>query len=420
MAWRIERAVIRGEIDNTVEGLTTGTIWLAGCDTPLQLRLVGDCWRDLAGTRLLFENADPEPCPEIASLARNQTGVVGDMTASRKCRVPTMDEMELDDLHDPRAPIPCEWHNALYLEWFGEFNGRVVIETVDFLLTIFPHEWEMDEDAEAAQQLANLNAMRDFMALVIQRGDEGAAGAETSGELDEFAWEARLKESDRLTDAYQEVLEKYCDDEDSERKEAFVMGWDGLLQAMAEADEMDSDDDGDFADDFEHFDDFDDEEEADASGGADSSGGWHETADPDDDPDQPGDWHRGPAERDGEGPPQLLQTTARDLARRAMELADADGGPGSPSYELVSNLLEVSGKLASVLCGPDECHPEVGYVLAILKRCMSWLNQALHACQALHQSAATPQRRKAFEHIRDSIFQLRNGIVEIRMKLRES
>ncbi len=36
--------------------------------------------------------------------------------------------------------------------------------------------------------------------------------------------EERLKESDRLTDAYQEVLEKYMEDPESERKEAFVMG----------------------------------------------------------------------------------------------------------------------------------------------------------------------------------------------------
>ena len=59
MAWRIDEAVIRGEIDNTVEGRTTGRIWLAGRDEPLILTLVGDCWRDLAGTRLRFEN----PCP---------------------------------------------------------------------------------------------------------------------------------------------------------------------------------------------------------------------------------------------------------------------------------------------------------------------------------------------------------------------
>ena len=81
MAWRIEQAVVRGEIDNTVEGLTTGRIWLAGCEAPLELKLEGDCWRDLAGTRLEFVNPNPEPCAETCGLAVNQTGVVGDMTA---------------------------------------------------------------------------------------------------------------------------------------------------------------------------------------------------------------------------------------------------------------------------------------------------------------------------------------------------
>ena len=111
-------------------------------------------------------------------------------------------------------------------------------------MEISAHEWKMDEDAEDAQKLANLNAMRDFMAQVIRRRDATAAEDESDGELDEFAWEERLKESDRLTDAYQEVLEKYMEDTDSERKEAFVMGWDGLLDALAERDEAG---DGDFS-----------------------------------------------------------------------------------------------------------------------------------------------------------------------------
>ena len=55
MAWRIEDAVAHGEIDNTVEGRTTGRVWLAGRDEPLILSLDGDCWRDLAGTRKSFK-----------------------------------------------------------------------------------------------------------------------------------------------------------------------------------------------------------------------------------------------------------------------------------------------------------------------------------------------------------------------------
>ncbi len=71
MPLRIESAVRSGEIDNTVEGKTTGLVWLVGRDEPVLLRLVGDCWRDLAGTRLKFRNPDPRPGP--AKLEENSS-----------------------------------------------------------------------------------------------------------------------------------------------------------------------------------------------------------------------------------------------------------------------------------------------------------------------------------------------------------
>ncbi len=407
MAWRIEQAVIRGEIDNTVEGRTTGRIWLAGCDAPLELSLDGDCWRDLAGTRLQFENPLPQPGPETAGLAVNQCGVIGDMTASLKCKISLVSDEEFERLEQTQQDIPHEWRNTLYLEWFSEFNGRVVIESSDYILTISDHEWELDEDAEQAQKLANLNAMRDFMALVIQRRDHDRPGAEPAGELDEFAWEERLKESDRLTDAYQEVLEKYLDDEDSERKEAFVMGWDGLLDALAERDEADPD--GDFDD----FDEFDDEEDDDEDEFADDYGYAEELE----------DLNRGgdggiPFDDEFSHP---LQISSRELAVQAMDLVETDDGPGSPSYELVTNLLQVSGRLAGALNGHSTgYHPETGFVLAVLKRCLNWLNQALGACQELYESTADPQHRAGFKKLQAATFQLRHGIVELRRNLKQT
>ena len=401
MAWRIEQAVIRGEIDNTVEGHTTGCIWLAGCDVPLQLSLDGDCWRDLAGTRLHFENPAPQPGPETAGLAVDQSGVIGDMTASRKTKLPWVGDQALPVLRRGQPDVACEWRNTLYLEWFGEFNGRVVIEASTFTLRISAHEWELDEDAEAAQKLANLNAMRDFMALVIQRRDEDAPGAEPAAELDEFAWEERLKENDRLTDAYQEVLEKYLDDADSERKEAFVMGWDGLLDALAERDEAaghgDLDDDDEDADPYvgDGFEeDFDDElakfSEADGS------------------PFDDGDSHP-------------LQASAQALASHAMDLVENADGPGTPSYLLITNLLQVSGKLASVLNDYGSSYqPENGFVLALLKRCLNWLNEALGACQLLHETTSDPAKRAAFKKLQAAAFQVRNQIVELRSNFKKT
>lgn len=401
MAWRIEDAVAHGEIDNTVEGHTTGRIWLAGRDEPLMLSLDGDCWRDLAGTRLQFENPQPKDLPEAQALDVDQAGIIGDMTASRKNKVPTVSEEQFHELYQNHQDIPHEWRNTLYLEWFSEINGRVVIETASYQLTISPHEWEMDEDAEDAQKLANLNSMRDFMAQVIRRRSPEGPESELADELDEFAWEERLKESDRLTDAYQEVLEKYMEDVDSEQKEAFVMGWDGLLDALAERDEAGEDDEGfpggDSGRDLDEFLGFDD-------------------GDPDEDEFDDDDDDESGLEDEEDHP---LQARAQQLAIQAMDVIVRDAGPGTPSYQLITNLLQVSGKLAGVLYGRGSGYqPETGFVLAVLKRCLNWLNEAVGACQQLLALAPDADQRASLEHIRRTIFEIRDSIVEMRRELK--
>jgi hypothetical protein len=398
MAWRIDEAVTRGIIDNTVEGRTTGRIWLAGREEPLELSLDGDCWRDLAGTRLSFENPKAVAVPDAASLDVNQSGIVGDMTASRKNKVPTVGEEEARRLYENEESIPFEWRNTLYLEWFSEINGRVVIESADFRMEISPHEWEMDGDAEEAQKLANLHAMRDFMALVIRRSDPAAAKGSDDGELDEYAWEERLKESDRLTDAYQEVLEKYMEDGDSERKEAFVMGWDGLLDALAERDEAgeggDAGEEMSFANDDGDF--FGDDDEDEDDDFLESEDGLFASED-----DHP------------------LQARAQELAMRAMDVVPRDSRPGTPSYELVSTLLQVSGKLAGALNGRGSGYePETGFVLAVLKRCLNWLNEAVGHCQELMGKEEDPDQLAALAHLRSSAFAIRDGITELRRELK--
>jgi hypothetical protein len=403
MAWRIEDAVDHGEIDNTVEGHTTGRIWLVGREEPLILNLDGDCWRDLAGTRLQFENPAPKSTPDAEALDVDQAGIVGDMTASRKNKIPTVSEEKFNELYHNQLEIPYEWRNTLYLEWFSEINGRVVIETAAYRLTVSPHEWQMDEDAENAQKLANLNSMRDFMAQVIRRRDpEGPEPDVSAAGLDEYAWEERLKESDRLTDAYQEVLEKYMEDSDSEQKEAFVMGWDGLLDALAERDEAGEEgfsgegkSFGSAGDDDDSLE-FDDEEDDD------------DDEFDDDDEDSYGDEEDHP-----------LQAKAQELAMRAMDVIGRDEGPDTPSYQLITNLLQVSGKLAGVLHGRGSGYePEAGFVLAVLKRCLNWLNESVGACQQLMDLERDPDQRAALNHIRGSIFEIRDGIVELRRELK--
>jgi hypothetical protein len=390
MAWKIDEAVTRGEIDNRVEGRTIGRIWLCGRAEPLVLNLVGDCWRDLAGTRLRFENLEPIPLPDCDILDADQAGIVGDMTASIKNKVATVDEDEVQRLYEKKAEIPFEWRNTLYLEWFSEINGRILIEATSYQMEISTHEWEMDEDAEEAQKLANLNAMRDFMAQVIRRREPSSEEMESTDELDEFAWEERLKESDRLSDAYQEVLEKYMEDGDSEQKEAFVMGWDGLLDALAERDEAGA---GNFSE----------EEEI--------------AFDPDGDEDDEDFAEIDDGEFDDDDHP--LQIKAQELAMRAMDVVQRDAGQGTPGYLLVSNLLQVSGKLAGALNGRNSGYePETGYVLAVLKRCLSWLNEAVGACQELMSAEEDPDQLAALAHLRCSAFEIRDCITELRRELK--
>jgi hypothetical protein len=53
--------------------------------------------------------------------------------------------------------------NSLYLEWFSEANGRVVIESADYELNISAPEWRMtpEQNAERAKQAAA--GMADFI-----------------------------------------------------------------------------------------------------------------------------------------------------------------------------------------------------------------------------------------------------------------
>ncbi len=385
MAWRIEEAVVRGEIDNTTEGRTTGRIWLHGREEPLALDLTGDCWRDLAGARLSFRNPAPHT-GSFGGLKAIQRGLVGDMTASRKTRAPLLEDDELQARRANGDDIPMGLKNTLYLEWFSDDDGRVVIESTDFELELGERAWEMDADAEEAQKLANLQAMRDAMCNIIRR--RSPDDPLDHDDDDEFAWEQRLQESDRLTDAYQEVLEKYMDDPDSERKEAFVMGWDGLLDALAAKAEGKEPPPRAWELDYEE---------------EDSADSWKDEDDGDDFG-SPDDNHP-------------LQEKATELAIRAMDFARAEEGGHAALETLTSSLLQVAGKLAGAL-NDRHFQPETGFVLAILKRCLNWQNDAMAACGELIGATEDEDQRRAFEALRDSIFEIREEIVNLRRELK--
>ena len=88
MAWRIHERVSKGEIDNRRRDHVRGQIWLVGRDKPIRLDLSGNCLRDLAGCFVKFENPQAKPAAdEDVALADKQSGVAGEITASRRVRV---------------------------------------------------------------------------------------------------------------------------------------------------------------------------------------------------------------------------------------------------------------------------------------------------------------------------------------------
>lgn len=179
MAWRIDESVNRGEIDNRVRGHVTGRIWFTGRAEPVVLELTGNCWRDLAGRRLEFTNPTPQP-GETGSLATIQAGSVGDITASRKAKIP---DIPLDQLHlyyKTGREMPWHWGNVLHLEWFSETNGRVVIETAAFDLKIVGEPaWEMSGAEETTQRETNSAAMMAFLEGLTGAADDLSAHEDT-------------------------------------------------------------------------------------------------------------------------------------------------------------------------------------------------------------------------------------------------
>lgn len=225
MAWRIDEAVIRGELDNRTRGRVTGRIWFSGREEPVELELTGNCWSDLAGRRLEFSNPDPQP-GDVEKLAARQKGSVGDITASRKVKVPDIPLDQVGEYYAAKKPFPWHWANALYLEWYSERNGRVVIETASFDLKVVGDEptWEMSEAEEEQQRQTNGAAMTDFMErlaeatgtqdleVVDDTPEEWNAKPQTEEEA-----EQQQERSERLADRIEARLAREGKDADYEK-----------------------------------------------------------------------------------------------------------------------------------------------------------------------------------------------------------
>jgi len=111
MAWRPYEYLIEGELDNTVSGRVTGWMRFSGFEKTIMFDLEGNFHRDIRGTKIHlsgngFED-DEKARKYMHCFSSTQTGKVGDITAGLP---------------------PQDYVSYPYIEWYGDENGRVVIE----------------------------------------------------------------------------------------------------------------------------------------------------------------------------------------------------------------------------------------------------------------------------------------------------
>jgi hypothetical protein len=110
MAWRPTEYLVQGELDNTTLGKVTGWMEFAG-KGKVTFDLKGDFHRDIRGAKIHFKGSasGDEPGAEgyMESFSSHQTGEVGDITAGLP---------------------PADYVSYPYIEWYGDQNGRVVLE----------------------------------------------------------------------------------------------------------------------------------------------------------------------------------------------------------------------------------------------------------------------------------------------------
>lgn len=400
MAWRISENVIRGEIDCRTKGVVTGTIWLRGHGEPLRLSLVGNPLGDLAGCLMTFTNPKPlaNEAVNLSKLATMQTGTVGDLTASKKISTFDLPLKKIIELATAGKPIPTRQANALYLEWFSQGNGRVLIEGADFEVTMsVPPLWRLSPAEESAQIDANIDAFRDFLEgndLSWTGPDEDDDVSGPDGMFDEFAWEKMLRESDQKSDKLGEVMQKYEGHPDSERLIARAMNWTWV------EDELDAEERGLY----QVLDDDDDleAEEAEAD---------FEELKPN--PLTEGkDWVR-----DERGEIQHpLSLRSFKLGMRMWRYADEFNlllnEKDRTVNDMVSNAQLCAAKLAGSLNDlAYDFDPEPGLVVASLKRAINHLHLSLRASEMVKKGDKIPTEQ--VEQWRRELFEIREDILRL-------
>ncbi|MGI9241166.1 MAG: hypothetical protein ACR2RV_10215 [Verrucomicrobiales bacterium] len=399
MATRLERYLSHGSISNVEPGRVTGNLWFIDAEEPVILDLKGNPHRDLAGTVLVFERPDPELMqgenpPEIA---RIQTGTAGDITASKKV---LYQESIFDDPNGKDAKLV----NSLCIEWYDESGTRFAIDSVEFCLYAGEPEWQMDAKAEQLQLKANTRRFREHIESIASRiSDADDVDQDDDGPpLNEFEWEERLKESDRVTQAYMEALDKYQDLPNQDKLAAAAMGWNQPPEVGPEPeltwepDEGEVDGDDGSITPLGASDDFGQEAWLDADEFEDESHPLYEKA----------------------------HTFSVRLHREAQELGVLDSEDElhsevlTPTQTLIFACMELSAKLAGALNGVTVVNdPEPGLIVAWLKRSLPIVGRALGAAETSLAEGAAP--KEWLEGARSELFEIRASILDLIQEFRK-
>lgn len=224
MAWRVSDRVLEGEIDNTIRERVTGWIRIAGMSELLQLDLEGDCHPDLAGWRFRIVRTDPEPVGEeisvIDGLTSNQFGSAGDITADQLLKHFDCTITEFLARHHAGEPVPTQWRKALYLEWYSNSNGRVVIQSTRLAVErLGERAFELTEadlhrkDREAQQELDELRR-QGFIIEEVEPGVTLFRSPDANSDPDSNAHDADQLQSylDQQTRDLDQVVQDSWDD----------------------------------------------------------------------------------------------------------------------------------------------------------------------------------------------------------------
>ena len=286
---------------------------------------------------------------------------------------------------------PEHMANCLYLEWFSEANGRVVIESADYELTISAPEWRMtpEENEERARQAAA--GMEDFMQRLTDAIEQHKRGQkDPEEEWDEHDYEKFMKECDARTDKYMELLDKYGDSDEAEEKIAKEMGWERELTEEEAEEEA------------RHI------EEMNAA----CEEALNEP-EPEPEPHREGiDWIR-TEDGDLQHP---LQHRCSESAMKFWRQADELGLKKSEDKDLEQFIFEfqtTGAKLAGALDGiaRGESFADPAFTVACLKRALDHLHKSQAGLEAVAPKKLLPEAMVA--EARKELFEIREGILRL-------